>query len=543
MKFLFTIGLSMIAFLFGMGQSLDEVKQELYHDRLNSAQQKLEALLTSNPENAEAWYLITQVYLQTDSVEKAKEKLMSAPAGTMSNPLVQCALGHIYLRLNQPEAAKPYFSNALEKTRSKDPNILHAVAKAHLDASAGDPGYGVELINQALKKDKKNPALYVTLGDLYRKLSDGSASYKAYQQALNYDEKYVIALYKIGKIFTSQDNKEMYLNYFNKAVAIDPLYAPALYELYYHYYFRDVNIAKEYLDKYIAASDKSIKNDYLVTDLLFASKKYPEAIENARSLVDIAGENQEPRLLKLIAYSFKEMNNTDSAFNYMKKYFSMQQDTGFVVKDFETMGDIYDSLPGMADSASSYYQKALAMESDTTKALAYYKKIADLYKENKDFTNEAIWLGKYYQANPSPTNIDLFNWGIASYKAKNYMAADSAFKIYEEKYPDQSFGYYWAARSNTVIDSTMENGLAIPHYQKVIEIAQKDTTDQTNRKYLIEAYGYVAAYEANVEKDYDDSIEYFEKLLELDPNNSDARKYVEILKKNLAKQDGVKEGK
>ena len=64
------------------------------------------------------------------------------------------------------------------------------------------------------------------------------------------------------------------------------------------------------------------------------------------------------------------------------------------------------------------------------------------------------------------------------------------------------------ARSNTVIDSTMENGLAIPHYQKVIEIAQKDTTNKTNRKFLMEAYGYIAAYEANIEKDYDDAIEF-----------------------------------
>ena len=69
---------------------------------------------------------------------------------------------------------------------------------------------------------------------------------------LNYDEKYVIALIN-GKIFTSQINKEMYLNYFNKTVAIvDPHARHFMNCITYH--FRDVNIAKEYLDKYIAAS-------------------------------------------------------------------------------------------------------------------------------------------------------------------------------------------------------------------------------------------------------------------------------------------------
>jgi len=543
MKLLFTLFLSLLIYCNVIGQTILEVNDDIYHERFTSAESKLESILHSTPENNDAWYLMTQVFLKIDSIVKAKNKLLTAPVAAINNPLVQCAFGHVYLRLDQPVAAKSYFDNALEKTKRKDLVVLHAIAKAHLDARSGDASYALELTNEALKKDKKNPSLYITRGDIYRKLSNGSDSYKSYLQALEVDNKYVAALYKIGKIFTSQENKEMYLNYFNKAVDIDPMYAPALYELYYYYYFRDVNTAKEYLDKYIVASDKNIGNDFMVTDLLFASRKYPEAIESARGLVNAADVKTEPRLLKLLAYSYKEMKNTDSALSYMKRYFSIQVDSGFVAKDFEVMGDLYDTLGGMADSASSYYQKALAMETDTLKALTYYKKIADLYKENKDFTNEAIWLGKYYQSNPSPSNIDLFNWGIASYKAKDYFAADSAFKIYENKYPEQSFGYYWTARSNTVIDSTMENGLAIPHYQKVIEIAQKDTTDKTNRKYLLEAYGYVAAYEANVEKDYDDAIEYFEKLLELDPNNSEAKKYVEILKKNLAKEEDPKESK
>jgi hypothetical protein len=77
--------------------------------------------------------------------------------------------------------------------------------------------------------------------------------------------------------------------------------------------------------------------------------------------------------------------------------------------------------------------------------------------------------------------------------------------------------------------------MAIPQYLKLIEIVGNDTANRTNRKHLIESYGYIAAYKANMEKDYAGSINYFEKLLQLDPTNSDARRYVEILKKNLNK--------
>jgi tetratricopeptide (TPR) repeat protein len=196
------------------------------------------------------------------------------------------------------------------------------------------------------------------------------------------------------------------------------------------------------------------------------------------------------------------------------------------------MGDIYDKMQ-QPDSAATYYVRAADMEKDTTKSIAYSKKLAELYKKLKDYPNQAVWLGKYYQHSPQATNLDLFNWGLAHYMAKNYPMADSVFGLYETKYPDQDFGYYWRARSDAAIDTAMTTGIAIPHYLKLIEIAAKDTTSKTNVKHLVESYGYIAAYKANAEKDYTGAIDYFEKLLSLDPGNSDAQRYISILKKNL----------
>jgi len=288
------------------------------------------------------------------------------------------------------------------------------------------------------------------------------------------------------------------------------------------------------LKHYIATTDPGILNDYLVTDLLYSSRKYQEAIQKAQQLMDQLGGTSEPRLYKLIAYSYKELRDSAKALDFMQKYFSRQSDTGFVVKDYETMGQIYDML-NSPDSAVAYYVKASTLEKDSIERIAYAKKIAGLYKKVEDYSSQALWLGKYYQGNSKATNLDLFNWGLASYMAKEYPMADSIFGMYETKYPEQDFGYYWRARSDVAIDTAMQTGMAIPHYQRLIEIIGKDTSNRTNRKHLIESYGYIAAYKANMEKDYSGSIDYFEKLLELDPTNSDARRYVEILKKNLSK--------
>ena len=109
------------------------------------------------------------------------------------------------------------------------------------------------------------------------------------------------------------------------------------------------------------------------------------------------------------------------------------------------------------------------------------------------------------------------------------------FGLYAQKYPEQSFGYYWQAKSKALLDSGMKEGLAVPAYQKLISVLGKDTTDANYKKWTVEAYGYLATYEANKEKDYPEAVGYFEKMLEVDPTNEDAKKYIAILEKRIEK--------
>lgn len=530
-----------IATLFMMGgpraQSITEARRLLYYERYDGAAHQLQTLLKADPNNTEAWWLLTQVYVHRRQVQKIKDSLQQMPAAINEQPFALCARGEVALEQHQKDSATLYFNKALSITKEKDPVILLSIARAHQEADSGNAQYAVELLDKAIKRDKHNPELYVALGDAWRRLGDGGQAYKAYQDALASDSKYAKALYKTGKIFVTQNNTDQYLNYFNEAVTADSNYAPAWYELYYHYYFRDVNKAMEELNHYIANTDPGIRNDYLVTDLLYSSRKYEDAIHKAQQLIDRQGGASEPRLYKLIAYSCKELHDSTKALDFMLQYFHQQNDTGFVVKDYETMGEIYETLD-RPDSAAAWFVKAGQLEKDSIRHIAYAKKLAELYLKQKDYSNQALWLGVYYQGNAKATNLDLFNWGLAHYMAKNYPVADSVFGIYETKYPDQDFGYYWRARSDVAIDTAMQTGMAVPHYLKLIAIAEKDTTNRTNRRHLVEAYGYIAAYKANSQKDYAGAIDYFEKLLSLDPNNGDARRYVAILRKNLNKPDG-----
>jgi hypothetical protein len=275
----------------------------------------------------------------------------------------------------------------------------------------------------------------------------------------------------------------------------------------------------------------------MIADLDYISKQYKDAIAKANFILDRDKDSTQPRIYKLIAYSYEGLGDSAQALQYINQYFDKQDTAGYVAKDFELKARLLDRVQHDEEAAAQWYEKAYAAETKEDTKQDYAKMIALLYKNAGDRLKEAEWRGTYYNSAKNPTNLDLYNWGLALYAGQAYQQADSIFAQYEEKYPDQVYGYLWRAMCNALIDSTMELGLAVPHYEKLIEVASKDSV--ANKSNLIKAYGYIGAYKANVEKNYPESVAYFNKILELDPGNADATRYVTILQKWIDEGKGV----
>lgn len=514
-------------------QTVQDAKKMIYYERYKSASDQLQQIVKAEPANAEAWYLLTRAKMQSND-PAALQNILSQSTAPKDEPFYQVAYGSYLLNKGNKDSARLYFEKALDKTREKNTNILAAIANAHIVAKAGDATYAAQLLEKAIDRDKKDAALYTMMGDAQRKLGNGSEAYKMYTAALDKDKQNAAALYRMGKIFISQKNPEMYLKYFNDVLAADSSYAPALYELYYHYYFTEPQKAMFYFKEYVAKSDYNKNNDVLYTDLLYLNKQYQDAITNAQQLMSKHNGDSMPRLYKLMAYSYMGLKDSSNALASMDRYFAKEVDSNFVAKDFEVMADLYASIDGKEDSAIVYYQKTADKIKDQPERFQLYKKLSDLYKNKKDYAGQGQWLGMYYQDNPKATNIDLFNWGIAHFKAEDFVKADTVFGTYIQKYPEQAFGYYWRARTNSLSDSTMEKGAAIPWYNQLIAILEKDPNNKTNKKWLIEAYGYLAAYETNQVKDYKTATENLKKILAIDPENKDAQQYISILEKKIS---------
>ena len=526
--FILNLGYSVL-----QAQSLEQGNQHLYYERYESAENSFHQVLKNDPENEEAWVGLTQAYMLQNDVNNL-DSVNLAPSSVQSDPLYKVAKGAILLQKNSVAEANNLFQQALGETKEKNVGVLSAIARAHVIAKNGDANYAIEIINKAIKRDKKNAALYVLLGDAYRKLNNGSEAFKAYRAAIDKNDQYAEAYHKIGEIFLTQKNAELYTEYFKKSLAADPGYAPSLYQLYVYEFYRNPAQATEYYRQYLTKADPSPSNDYDLADLLYLNKKYDSAIAKANTIIARDGEEVQPRLFKLISYSYAGMKDSAKAISYMQEYFAKEVDSNFIAKDYTSMGDFYLSQPDHDSLAIVYYAKALPLVKDSAVLFESYKKLADLSRDRKDYAAQAEWLEKYYLGNGKASNLDLFYWGIAHYRAESYVAADSVFSKYIAKYPEQGFGYYWQAKSRALQDKEMTEGLAVPVYEKLIEVLQKDTADANYKKWMVEAYGYLAAYQVNKEKNFEAAIDHFEKVLEIDPENADAKKYIAMLEKDLA---------
>ena len=516
-------------------QTLQDGKKLLLSQRYRTAKETMEKVVASAPTNAEAIYWLAQVQFESKNPAAAKQILQKGMEGANgSNPLLLVAMGQSEITEKKINDAKQRFETAISLTKGKDAAVFVAIGKANLE-DGGDYAYGIEKIKLAAAlKNFNDPMAYVYMGDLYRKLMDGGGAVSSYENALLKDPKSAIAKYKIGKVYLTQGNeqKDIFLGKLNGAVADDPTFAPALYELYVYYFFRDVVKATEYFNKYKENADPGPALDYEEASLQFAAGDFKNAIAKSDALLTAQGDKADARLYRLKAYSFDKLNDSANALSLLETFFQKATADQLNPENYYVAAINAAKMKTDPAKVDDYFMKAIDADTAINNKLDYAKKAADFFKKSANTAKSALWLTKVLQLNPKTSKVDLYNAGFENFKAGEFKKADSIFTVYKTNFPAEVYGHYWSFRSLSVIDSTMEQGLAIPDCEKFISIAESDKGK--NKSTLITAYGYLAGYTANIKKDLALASSYLDKIIEIDPNNQDAIKNREILQKALA---------
>ena len=517
-----------------LAQNVDQGKKFLYYERYKSAKDVLDKVVAANPNSIDGIYWLGQQLISTKDTAGAKALYQRALGSNGSAPLLLAGMGQIELMEGKTSDARQRFESAISLSKGKDIQVLNAIARANVNAKAGDATYAIEKATLATQvKGFNDPDTYILLGDAYRKNIDGGGAVTAYNKALGLNPKLAAGKYKIGKVYLTQNNKEYFLPAFEESIQLDPAYLPALFELFYYYYFRDVNKAEQYLNQYVANQDPGPDVDYLRTDFTYAKGDFAGARTKAQQLISQYGDKVNPRMYRMLAYTNDTLGDVAAAKQAMNTYLAKADPESVLPGDYVELAHINSRTTGSESEAFANFQTAIDKDTVVENKIEYINKAADLAKKLGDRKQQSIWLRQAYNMDKSPNQTDLYNLGFANYQAGNYDTAINLFcNEYQTKYPNEIFGYLWCARAQEAKDTTQLSDQAAAAYEKLAQMSL--TIDSTKYKGQAKNARFkLATYYNDQKKDPKGALAQINEILAFDPTDPNALQIKAILEKAI----------
>jgi len=518
---------------FASAQSIEDGKKFFYYEKYKSAQDVFEKLVIANPNNTDAVYWLALTLITPDEfrdLPRAKELIRKTLEANSNNALLLVGMGHIELHEGKIQDAHQRFETAISLSQGKSIPVLNAIglANGNYDSKNGDAAYAIEKLKLATTlKGFRDPETYCLLGDAYRKFIDGGNSISSYQSALAINPKYARASYRMGKVYQTQGvtQADIYMKFFNDAIAADPYYIPVYQNLYLMYYQTDVMKSAEYLEKYLTLmGDDEPQACYYRTTIKYAQGLFTEAISQAEACISSTTvNNPDPRLYGIIGYGKDKLNDSLGAKAAFEKFFQLQKPEKIGPTDYTTYSKILLKFPGNEVLAGTYIDKAVEADSTEMGKIILLRSVATSFESQKKYVEAAEWYKKILAIKKNPTKTDIFNTANNFSRGGNYTSAIDNWGIYTTKYPNETYGFYMTAITQAKIDTTMAMGLAMPNYQKVIDIAEAQwATDSVKVKsHLLNSYKYFIMYSNNVLKDKKAASAYCDKYLLKEPTDEE----------------------
>ncbi len=495
------------------------------NEQYEVADEAFKALLAKEPANGAYWFYLGENYWKGDKPDSAKyayEKGLTAEPG---NPINLVGIGKYKLETGNQIGAKADFDKALTMSGSKTSLVQSEVAESYVANRTKDISYAIKLLTNAISVDAKNPELYMLLGDAYSEQNNGTLAAENYNKALDFDKKAVKAIVKKGQLYKRSTNFEGAASEFESAISLSPNYAPAHRELGEAYFnLRKLEKAKEEYKKYLELSKNNNSARLRYASFLFLSADYPAVQAELNQISKDDPSNL--GMLRLKAYTAFETNDTVNSKTYIDKVFEATNDNNRTIKDYHYYGQIL-SKAGNDSLAAGYFEKSYSLDTTKTEVL---NDLGNMYMKLKNYPLAVNAYERRVSYGKGLKSTDYFNLGKALYFSKDFARADSIFGKVNEMVPTWPNGYLWRAQSNAQLDPDSKLGLAKPHYEKYVEVALADTANVDKYKNgLIESYKYLGGYFYLIDKQTSTSKSYWQKVLELSPDDKQAKQVIEGL--------------
>lgn len=422
------------------------------------------------------------------------------------------------------------------KEFKKNPAMLTAIGRAFLEAK--DVTNATKYAEMALARDRKFAKAFILLGDVAVANDDGGTAAQQYAQAKHADPKDPEGYYKYANILRGRSPLDAVANLEDLRVqrpdlAVDAMAGRILY---------NSNRLEDAISYYSKVSDMSKLEDEDITNYAMATWMHQErekSLEVAK--YGLTRDARKAAWNRLAFYNLTDMERTDEALQYADALFNRSDSVKISGYDYTYYGTALKNAK-QYDKAVEMFLKAAEANKDNKELLNMtYKNLSDVYIAIDDFGNGTKYYDIYLSGKEKPSAYDIA--GLASIYQKMgadltgqaqidaFMKADATYAKLGETYPEQiDFANFMRARLAGAMDPEGEKGLAKPFYQAIVDhLANAENRDNSDNQRLVEAYRYLASHCLFANNDKEGCIRNFQKVLEIDPENEDAKTALKAL--------------
>ena len=447
-----------------------------------------------------------------------------------------------------PAQASEEAAQLLKGKNKKNTDLLIAIGQAYLEAGKVNEAEAYAALGQ--KANSKSAAVSVLQGDIAVAKKDAGKACQLYEQAIYFDPNYKEAYLKFADVYKGA-SPQLAIEKLEQLKNLDPSCVAAdkkLAEVYYlnNKFDKAAEAYAHFINTPEATEDDLTKYSFA----LFLNHDFEKSLEVAN--MGLQKNAHHAAFNRLAMYNYTDLKRFDEAIKAADIFFNECEKADYSYLDYMYYGHLLESLKKY-DDAVIQYEKAVKMDptktdlfknissayeqkNDYKKAISAYQKYYSSLDKEKQTPDLQFQVGRlYYGAGTQPDSLTI----TVEERKQALMSADSVFHAIAEAAPDSYLGNFWRARANSALDPETTQGLAKPFYEEVAALLESKNDPHYNSA-LVECYSYLGYYyllaienpalKAEAKANKDKSIEYWNKILAIDPANATAKRALDGIK-------------
>lgn len=470
------------------------------------------ALSKAQPGDQDILLSLGNAYIAAGDNAKAAETFKAAFDAKSDGALAYVALARQELLQNNIANTEKLLKKA-GKTARKDMVARRQIGETYLYFIA--PGSkrpnltsAERLLKAAVDVNGKDYETLMALAFCYKEMPNGGLSAQYYEYAEAREPKNPLPKLMIGKVYKAAKVPNKPIMYFDKAIAVQPDYTPALRAkaelLYFSNKWEAATVALK--DLVNNGADVTVEDEMLLANALYITHDCKGVSDLVEKI--LAKDGSKNYLRRLQAYCDYENGDFARGLKILDDYFKVVTPDKILPSDYEYHGNLLIKLESDTAAAIADYRKA--MELDTTgQRWKLNRNIAELLYAQRDMCNAAIAYETLFDSLPDTDSnyaTFLYYFGNAQQYCKEdslrYVKAEQTFKRITEKIPEAMIGWTSAAyaaaqqdpsQSEIAADPSLATkyGKARAYYETIVVLGQEKDPVK-NKKYILDACNYLA---------------------------------------------------